>query len=128
MAEIQEWIKKENFAVLQKEYEAISENVKLLAAQEKRTGFRKAPIVEERALMADKPRQEQNRIDLGKKRCGKIVEILKQRKTVQVKDLKDVFPTVSKRTLRRDFEYLLQKGIVERLGDNNTTLYQLTNR
>ncbi len=123
-AKIQGWVKKVNFAVLEKEYQEIEENLKpLLIGQEKKPA---APKDSE--FQPDKLRQSGNGLDLGKKRCGKIIEILKQRKTVQVKDLKDVFPTISKRTLRRDFEYLLGKGVVERVGDNNNTLYQLIKR
>ncbi len=39
--------------------------------------------------------------------------------------MKQVFPEVSKRTLRRDFENLLKQGIIERIGEKNDTFYQL---
>ncbi len=54
-----------------------------------------------------------------------ILEILKQKEGVQVWEVKDVFPDISKRTLRRDFRQLLKDGLVERKGDKNTTFYQL---
>ncbi len=124
VAEIQGWVKKENFAVLEKEYNEIEESIKpFLISQEK-----KADAPKDSEPQPKRFKQNESGLDLGKKRCGKIIEILKQRKTVQVKDLKDAFPTVSKRTLRRDFEYLLQKGFVERIGDSNNTLYQLIKR
>lgn len=119
----QAWVKKENIAILEKEYEAIVQAINTFAA-EKKPPFGRAKL----SLDKTEPKQQkavQNGIDLGKKRCGKIIEILKQRESVQVKDLKDVFPQVSKRTLRRDFEYLLEKGIVQRIGDSNNTFYQL---
>ncbi|MDD4990198.1 MAG: DeoR family transcriptional regulator [Candidatus Pacebacteria bacterium] len=125
VAEIQEWVKKENFAVLEKEYQKIEESLKpFLTSQQKK------PVISKDSdpQLNNRSKQNESNLDLGKKRCGKIIEILKQRKTAQVKDLKDVFPTISKRTLRRDFEYLLQKGVVERVGDNNNTLYQLIKR
>jgi len=62
---------------------------------------------------------------LKKDRHRKILEILKERGTAQVKNLKEVFPELSKRTLRRDFEYLLNQGLVERIGDKSKTLYKL---
>jgi len=34
-------------------------------------------------------------------------------------------PNVSKRTLRRDFEFLLKQGIVERIGERNETFYKI---
>ena len=54
-----------------------------------------------------------------------ILEILKQKEGVQVWEVKDVFPDISKRTLRRDFRQLLKDGLVERKGDKNTTFYKL---
>lgn len=112
----QNWVKKENIIVLEKEYDAIVQIINAFTAEKK---LRSGKV---------EPKQQktvQNGIGLAKKRCVKIIEILKQRENVQVKDLKDVFPQVSKRTLRRDFEYLLGKGIVQRIGDSNNTLYQL---
>ncbi len=124
VAETQGWVKEENFAVLGKEYNEIEESIKpFLISQGK-----KPVAAKDSEPQSNRFKQNGSNWDLGKKRCGEIIEILKQRKTAQVKDLKDVFPTVSKRTLRRDFEYLLEKGVVERVGDNNNTLYQLIKR
>jgi len=58
-------------------------------------------------------------------RHDRILEILKERGRAQVWEFKKIFPGVSKRTLRRDFEYLLSQGLVERLGEKNETFYQL---
>ncbi|HDZ54319.1 MAG TPA: DeoR family transcriptional regulator [Candidatus Nealsonbacteria bacterium] len=59
-------------------------------------------------------------------RQEKILDILKKEKEkLQVKDLKDIFPQVSKRTFRRDFERLTKKGLVIRIGEKNNTFYQL---
>ncbi|OIO46256.1 hypothetical protein COX24_02655 [bacterium (Candidatus Gribaldobacteria) CG23_combo_of_CG06-09_8_20_14_all_37_87_8] len=60
-----------------------------------------------------------------KVRCLKIVDLLKQKKSAQIKDLKESFPDVTKRTLRRDFEFLAKEGIVKRVGDKNETEYVL---
>lgn len=58
-------------------------------------------------------------------RQEKILEILKEKGRVQVWQVKEIFPEVSKRTLRRDFEFLLKQNIVERIGERNNTFYQL---
>lgn len=58
-------------------------------------------------------------------RQKKILAVLKQREKTQVRDIKEIFPEMSKRTLRRDFEKLLSQGFVERIGDKNDTFYQL---
>lgn len=58
-------------------------------------------------------------------RQQKILDILKQRGSAQVWQIKQIFPDVSKRTLRRDFEHLLGWGIIERMGERNDTFYRL---
>jgi len=58
-------------------------------------------------------------------RKDKILEILKQREKAQVGDFKEVFPKVSKRTLRRDFKSLMEEGLVERMGEKSETFYKI---
>ncbi|MFC1629772.1 DeoR family transcriptional regulator [Patescibacteria group bacterium] len=58
-------------------------------------------------------------------RQQKIIEILKEKEKSQVWEFKKVFPEVSKRTLRRDFEQLLSKGLVQRIGEYNMVFYKL---
>jgi len=58
-------------------------------------------------------------------RQEKILKILKEKGKAQVGEFKVVFPEVTKRTLRRDFEFLLQQGTIERIGERNDTYYQL---
>jgi len=58
-------------------------------------------------------------------RQKKIIEILKQKGSGQVWEFKKIFPEVTKRTLRRDFEHLLKQGLVKRIGERNNTYYQI---
>lgn len=58
-------------------------------------------------------------------RHAKILEILKERGKAQVWEIKQIFPEVTKRTLRRDFDFLLRQGRIERIGERNTTSYRL---
>lgn len=58
-------------------------------------------------------------------RQKKILEILKEKGKAQVWELKQIFPEVSKRTLRRDFEQMLNQGLIERIGEKNDTFYQI---
>ncbi|MFH1714303.1 MAG: DeoR family transcriptional regulator [Candidatus Nealsonbacteria bacterium] len=60
-------------------------------------------------------------------RHTKILDFLKKNGRAQVWQLKQVLPEVTKRTLRRDFDSLLTKGIIKRLGERNNTFYQLEN-
>ncbi|MEK7103986.1 MAG: DeoR family transcriptional regulator [Patescibacteria group bacterium] len=122
LAENLAWLKKENFEVLKKEYCLIGEGLRV-AVPEKllKSNFNNKSV-------EVKLQQQEVSLSNLSLRHSKIVDILKKGKPIQVKDLKDVFPDVSKRTLRRDFEYLLNKGLVERIGDNNNTEYKLKNR
>ena len=58
-------------------------------------------------------------------RQEKILEFLKENGRAQVWQVKQIFPEVTKRTLRRDFESLLKQGIIERIGERNDTFYEL---
>ncbi|MDO8743283.1 MAG: DeoR family transcriptional regulator, partial [Candidatus Azambacteria bacterium] len=58
-------------------------------------------------------------------RQEKIIEFLKEIGRVKVWEVKQIFPYVSKRTLRRDFESMLNQGVIERMGERNETFYQL---
>jgi len=59
------------------------------------------------------------------KRQKKIVEILGAREAVQVNDVQIVFPDITKRTIRRDFDALVKNGLVKREGKANLTYYKL---
>lgn len=65
--------------------------------------------------------------DLSKSdhRRNMILDILKERGKAQVWEFKKIFPELSKRTLRRDFEKMLSQNLVERVGERNQTFYQL---
>ncbi|MDP3093139.1 MAG: DeoR family transcriptional regulator [bacterium] len=58
------------------------------------------------------------------RRRDRILEILKGKGKAQVWEFKEIFPGVTKRTLRRDFEKLLAQDLVERIGQRNQTYYQ----
>jgi len=58
-------------------------------------------------------------------RKEKILTFLQEKGQVQVWQVKQLLPEVSKRTLRRDFEDMLEQGLIERLGERNDTFYKL---
>ncbi len=58
-------------------------------------------------------------------RQKKIIEILKNKEKIQVGDAQKIFPKITKRTLRRDFDSLLKQGAVKRVGKANLTFYHL---
>lgn len=105
IARAQKWLKEVNFLVLKREYANLEREVK----NQGQTGVR--PSSDPRLTLT--------------LRGKKILQVLREKKRVQVKDLKEIFPQVSKRTLRRDFEELLDMNLVERLGDGNRTEYRI---
>ena len=76
----------------------------------------------------DKPQSfegEPRRVEGGSARQEKILKILGEKGRAQVWEFQKIFPEVTKRTLRRDFEGLLNQGLIERIGERNETFYQL---
>lgn len=58
-------------------------------------------------------------------RQNRILEVLKEKGKSQVWEIQNIFPRVSKRTIRRDFRAMLEQGLIERVGERNTTAYKL---
>lgn len=58
-------------------------------------------------------------------RQEKILEFLKKNGQAQVWQIKEIMPDITKRTLRRDFEYMLRQQIIERIGERNNTFYKI---
>ncbi len=58
-------------------------------------------------------------------RQKRIIEFLRIKENAQVWELQKVLPEVTKRTLRRDLDELLQKNLVERKGAWNAVSYEL---
>ena len=58
-------------------------------------------------------------------RQNRILAFLKEKGGAQVWEIQKIFPSVSKRTIRRDFRSMLKQGVIERTGERNTTAYKL---
>jgi hypothetical protein len=63
-------------------------------------------------------------------RQKRILEFIKKQNgnNVQVHQVQELFPQLSKRTLRRDFEQLLNQGLIKRTGEGNGISYQIPER
>lgn len=102
-------------ADMQKTDKVEPENKKLsILVVDKKEGERQAPF--------DVTQGKQNKelIDRHKK----IIEFLKTKGRAQVWEIKQSLPDISKRTIRRDFEYLVGLNLVERIGEKNNTFYK----
>ena len=114
MAKSQSWVSPSDLLAIQKEYDNLREELKTNFPLVK-TPEIKDNLIEEEAQSILKP------VILG--RQEKILAFLRENGRAQVWQAKQIFPEVSKRTLRRDFEFLLKQGKIERMGERNETFY-----
>lgn len=105
LAEAENWVDTRNFLVLQREYDKIQ---KFIEKELISTG---KPV--------EKPRTTQ------KRRKERILEILKEKRKLQLRELIQNFPQVSKRTLMRDLEKLYRVGTVVRVGNGRASCYNI---
>lgn len=124
VAKNQNWVSISEILSIQQEYSKVKGDLKKLP--ETKSHSETEPSKDLLATPENRPK-----VILGGQislRQEKILEILKEKEKLQVKDLKDIFPQVSKRTFRRDFEQLTKKGLVIRIGEKNNTFYQLPDK
>ena len=100
-AKSKQWINSDNFLILEREYDKIIE----LCKQYQQVSVSPTPSLSERQK--------------------KILEILRPKEKTQVWELQKVLPEVTKRTLRRDIDDLLQLNLIERQGEWNEVFYRL---
>ena len=119
VAKAQNWVRPDDILAIQIEYANLSRET-VNPKQEKLF-----EIIQNK----EKAKIESKFQPLGAKtlieRQEKILAILKEKGRAQVWEMKQIFPQVSKRTLRRDFEFLFKQGVVNRIGEKNNTYYQV---
>lgn len=115
LAKSQNWVSPFDVLEIQKEYANVRRELNGLEESKTRVLMPEPAsfVAEEESTQGKENRQD------------KILEFLRQRGRAQVGELQQVFPDISKRTLRRDFEFLLKQGIVERIGEKSSTFYRL---
>jgi len=117
VAKSQNWVKISDILAIQKEYDNLKEELKKAEPEKKKTNPGEISMVEAQ------PRPLLPQAMVG--RQEKILAFLKENGRVQVWQVKQLFPEVSKRTLRRDFEQMLRQEKIERIGERNDTFYQI---
>ncbi len=117
----QNWVSPSDILAIQKEYAILREELEKLqplAIRKKE----KANCVED-SLIEVQP--QLNLAQRVSERQEKILAFLRENGRVQVWQVKQIFSEVTKRTLRRDFEHMLNQGVIERIGESNNTFYQI---
>ena len=106
VALIQNWVKPADILAIKEEYDNLREQLK-----------------------GNKPEEEKKEITIfnhnNSDRKKRILAFLKENGQAQVWQVKQLLPEVSKRTLRRDFEDMLEQGLIERIGERNDTFYKI---
>ena len=131
IAKYQNWIDSVNFLIIIKELDSIKSYIQppkgsvkqVLEIAAKTPELPKAP--KEKKLSLD---SKETSTVLSKDlsiRQKKIIEILNQRKKVQVSDIIKEIPDITKRTIRRDLDDLLKKGRILRIGEWNQVFYEI---
>jgi len=138
VAKSQNWVSPANILNVQQEYSKLKDVFKNACAAPPRRNentdieLRQEPRQESRQEFRQESAQEfqhEPQIEIAEfaipERQTKILEILKEKGKAQVWEIKQIFPQVTKRTLRRDFDNLLKQGKIERIGERNATSYRL---
>lgn len=126
VAASQNWVKPEELLQLEEKYNKIKEDFLGLKVV---TGGKEKKVKKVEEKKIEKPEEEKEtepeEIFTVSPRQKQIIEFLKQNGKAQVWQIKEIFPDVSKRTLRRDFKDLLKNRLVKRKGERNDTYYVL---
>ena len=115
VALVQNWVSPSDILAIKKEYDNLRETLKKDKS--------------EKALPAGRQEKKKDNPVAGgiynSDRKVRIMEFLKENGRAQVWQIKEILPEVSKRTLRRDFERMLEQGLIQRVGEKNDTFYKI---
>ena len=121
IAKDQKWTEEDDFEDVIENYESIKEEIEEF---NERSGKKQK---EEKALKKERKTSKPSGSVISlNNRQKKILELLEKRGKMQVQDvLDDLDLSVTKRTIRRDFQKLMDMHFVEREGEANMTRYKI---
>ena len=128
----QGWLNSVNCLIIANEYEKVKKEI--APVMEPIIEFtQKLPVFQERIQTEPKERPNSvlNNTELKtpdffiSDRQKKILEFLNKNEKAQVMDLQTILPDITKRTIRRDLDELLDAGEIKRLGDFNQVFYKI---
>ena len=131
VAKTQNWVSPFDVLAIQKDYDNIREELNLISEKTPQIFSEPAPLRELTQIIDNNniipeiiSRMPEFQSSERNERQERILAFLRENGRAQVWEVKQVFPEVTKRTLRRDFEQMLSQGIIERMGEKNNTFYQ----
>ena len=136
----QDWADSRNFSVLSREYNEVKEEVEDDRDEEEeeepsfagKTGLpaSEAGSAEGRedgrkpTMSAIKEKKDISLLG-SSARLQEILKLIHRKGKIQVQEIKDYFPILNKRTIRRYLKVLVKEGTVKKTGESNKTFYQL---
>lgn len=145
----QGWLNSSNCLIVSNEYERIKEEFSPVVEIPKQQPIEKETVVEQEyfqtsdessseasgedeetvnfieSLITSNPKEEDSSFKGITARQQKILEFLSANERAQVVDLKKILPDVTKRTIRRDLDELMELGKIIRMGSFNQIYYQI---
>lgn len=122
VAKKQNWVSEDDITDIQERYGVIREEIEKFENEYLKEEEEEKDEKKEKEAIYREPVFVSNELN---PRQTKIVELLKDKDKVQVNEIQAIFPAITKRTLRRDFDALTRKGLVKRMGKANMTFYKL---
>ncbi|MCX6718108.1 MAG: DeoR family transcriptional regulator [Candidatus Staskawiczbacteria bacterium] len=120
----QGWLNSSNCLIISNEYEKIKKEIEpILELTKKLPVFQESAQISFKSVLND---MEPKTPDFSMSdRQRKILEFLENNDKAQVMDLQTILPDITKRTIRRDLDELLESGKIVRLGDFNQVVYRV---
>ncbi len=113
VAKTQNWVSQADILATQKEYDKLREELTF-----------KGQAIIENSQTNQMENHKEKQVFYEANRQEKILEFLKKQGKAQVWQVQQIFPSLTKRTLRRDFEQMLNQDLIERIGEKNNTFYR----
>lgn len=124
IAKSQGWLNSANYLIISNEYEKIKSDLKPITIEL----TQRLPLENLPKRKPAEPVLEERQSPPPYKitaRQRKILDFLEKNEKAQVMDLQAVLPDITKRTIRRDLDELLEAGKIIREGDFNQVVYKL---
>lgn len=126
LAKKQDWVLKREISDIQDEYLVIKKEVEDfndLTRKELREVNVLPVVTEEKEKKEEKITASFVKKEDLNNRQEKILGLVKEKERIQVKDIQEILPKITKRTLRRDLNFLMDRSLVRRIGKGNGTYY-----
>lgn len=117
VAKNQSWVSLSDLLSVQQDYDNLRRELDNVKVEENSEDLKEFP-----AEVESSPQPLLAKATISE-RQEKILKALEEKGRAQVWEIKQIFPQVTKRTLRRDFEQMLGQGLIERVGERNSTFY-----